>query len=214
GHDGDIVRVGEGRHHGVRGAEIAVAGKRADRRKDALGYAAIEIFGIASVDADDHRRALRLAVPPAVELDRLGHWRSFFAWQPSTYRGKFSRVNAPHGCVVAHPAIRRLTKTGLASISSRAARSPWSARERRPRCGSRPFPVAAAASRPFWPFWRGRARHAHSDNSVCALAYSWQLDTTWPDPARALAATQVGEGLDRRAGFPEISAIRRSWASI
>ena len=62
GHDRDIVRVGEGRHDSIGGAEKAVAAERADRRKDAVRDAALEVFGIAPVDADDHGRMLRFAV--------------------------------------------------------------------------------------------------------------------------------------------------------
>src|SRR5947209_5058673 len=90
GDDRDIIRVGEGRHRGVRGAEIAVAAERADGREDPLGDAVVEVFGIAPVDADDHGRALRLAVPPAVELDRLRHRRFSAARTQGDYRGKFS----------------------------------------------------------------------------------------------------------------------------
>jgi hypothetical protein len=66
-------------------------------------------------------------------------------------------------------------KTTPASISFRAAHSPRSVREHRLRRGAPPFPAAAAASCRFWPFWRGRARHAQSDNSVCASAHSSRL---------------------------------------
>src|SRR5215813_5907492 len=68
-----------------------------------------------------------------------------------------------------------------ASISFRAARSPRSVRGCRRRRGSPPFPAVAAASCRFWPFWRDRARHAQSDNSVCASADS----STCSTPRRA-----------------------------
>ena len=59
------------------------------------------------------------------------------------------------------------------SVAQLVLRGRFGSTRRRRR--SPPVPAAAAASCRFWPFWRGRALHAHSDNSVCASADSWQL---------------------------------------
>ena len=77
GHDRHVVRVREGRQHRIRRARDNPR-RRTTRSSGKMpsANAAVDVLRVAPVGADDHRRPLRLPVPPSVQLDCLGHRRS------------------------------------------------------------------------------------------------------------------------------------------
>ncbi len=66
GHDRGVVGVGEGRHDGVGNRVEAVLPERGDRRQDAVGDAALDVGGIAPVEADHRRRPLGRPIAPPI----------------------------------------------------------------------------------------------------------------------------------------------------
>ena len=113
GHDRDVVRVGEGRHRGLR-CHASRPRQPADRRQDAVGEAPVEVGGVETVDADDDERPHRFPIAAAVEFDSVGH-RHFFPL-PSAFAGR-----GRHGSV---PALRDTLSPRTAGHPEPASTSP------------------------------------------------------------------------------------------
>jgi len=75
GDDRGVVRVGEGRHHGVGGADEAVLAQSREGGQDAARDAVLEIGGIEAVDADHHGRPTRQPVGAAIQANLFRHAR-------------------------------------------------------------------------------------------------------------------------------------------
>ncbi|MNL00272.1 hypothetical protein D3C87_1207000 [compost metagenome] len=73
GNDRQIVRIGERRHHAIASQHRAEVGKFGEKRRLSGLNGLIDVFLLASVDADNNRRCRRQAIGARVHVDKLCH---------------------------------------------------------------------------------------------------------------------------------------------